>query len=197
MTPTRLALGAFGSAVAILLAIGLVQLARGPAATANLSTLTAAQIRAGLIGSPPRLAALHAQADQLLGGGDQALHALLATLRGEPVVINKWVSWCAPCRAEFAAFQHASVNLGRRVAFIGIDSTESSRTDGEVFLDSHPVGYPSYYDHSGALGEQITDSSFMPVTVFYNRAGQRYIHQGPYPSLEKLEADIERYALPS
>lgn len=199
MTPKRLWIGALGSAMAILLAIGLVQLLLGPSpdSTTNLRVLTPAQIRQGLVGSPTPLAALHAQADQLLDGGARALHARLATLRGEPVVINKWVSWCGPCQAEFPAFQHASVNLGRRVAFIGIDSEESSRADGETFLRSHPVGYPSYYDHSGALGEQITDSSFMPVTVFYDSSGQRYIHQGQYPSLEKLEADIERYALRS
>ncbi len=197
MRAKRLALGVFGSAVVVLLAVGLVQLASGPASGTNLSALTAAQIRARLIGSPPALAALHAQAGELLDGGSQALHARLAELRGEALVVNKWASWCGPCQSEFAAFQHASVDLGRRVAFIGIDSQESSRADGEAFLRSHPVGYPSYYDHSGALGEQITDSSFMPVTVFYDRAGHRYIHQGPYLSLEKLEADIERYALPS
>ena len=58
-----------------------------------------------------------------------------------------------------------------------------------------PVAYPSYYDQSARLGEAITDSSFTPVTVFYNRAGQQYIHQGPYPSLAKLQRDIQRYAL--
>ena len=41
----------------------------------------------------------------------------------------------------------------------------------------------------------ITDSSFTPVTVFYDRAGGRYIRQGPYLSVAKLEADVRRYAL--
>ena len=58
-----------------------------------------------------------------------------------------------------------------------------------------PVGYPSYYDQSGRLGAAIADSSFTPVTVFYDRAGHQYIHQGPYPSAAKLEADVRRYAL--
>ena len=57
------------------------------------------------------------------------------------------------------------------------------------------MGYPSYYDRSGHPGEEITDSSFTPVTVFYDRAGREFIHQGAYPSLAKLERDISRYAL--
>jgi hypothetical protein len=33
------------------------------------------------------------------------------------------------------------------------------------------------------------------VTVFYDRRGRQYIHQGPYPSVTKLERDVARYAL--
>jgi cytochrome c biogenesis protein CcmG/thiol:disulfide interchange protein DsbE len=123
------------------------------------------------------------------------MRARLATLRGWPVVVNKWASWCLPCRAEFAAFQAASLVQGRKVAFIGIDSGDTSRSDALAFLRAFPVSYPSYFDQSGELGATITDSTFTPVTVFYNRQGAQYIHQGPYPSEAKLEQDVRRYAL--
>jgi hypothetical protein len=100
-----------------------------------------------------------------------------------------------PCRAESGAFQRASLSQGREVAFIGIDSGDSSRASGLAFLKAFPVSYPSYYDHSGAAGTAITDSAFTPVTVFYNRRGKEYIRQGPYPSQAKLERDVRRYAL--
>jgi hypothetical protein len=87
------------------------------------------------------------------------------------------------------------VALGRRVAFVGIDSADTSRGAAESFLQSFPVSYPSYYDSSGAAGSALTDSTFTPVTVFYNSAGGQYIRQGPYPSQAKLEADVRRYAL--
>ena len=112
-------------------------------------------------------------------------------------MIDKWASWCVPCQSERAAFQQASTALGRSVAFLGIDSGDTSLADGRSFLRAAPVGYPSYYDQSGRLGTQIADSSFTPVTVFYDRAGHQYIHQGPYPSAAKLEADVRRYALDS
>ncbi len=41
----------------------------------------------------------------------------------------------------------------------------------------------------------ITDSTFTPVTVFFNRGGGEFIHQGPYLSVAKLEQDVRRYAL--
>jgi len=195
MTRTRWLLTIVALALVALLAVGLVELAGSPSEQNGGAILTPAQITARLAGSPAPLAALHTQADQILPGGAPALHARLAALRGYPLVINKWASWCGPCQAERLVFERASVALGRSVAFIGIDSADTSMSSAHAFLRAVPVAYPSYYDKSGRLGEATTDSSFTPVTVFYTRAGQQYIHQGPYPSLVKLERDIQRYAL--
>jgi len=196
MTPTRVLIAAVGVAVLALLVVGLVQLegsSSGPA-TAPLG-LTVAQMRSRLAGSPAPLAALHAQSDEILPGGLAAVRARLAQLHGRALVINKWASWCQPCRSEFAAFQRVSLALGREAAFIGIDSGDTSRADALAFLRSFPVSYPSYYDQSGQAGTAITDSTFTPVTVFYNSSGGEFIHQGPYPSAAKLEQDVRRYAL--
>ncbi len=194
MTPKSLSIAAVATAVLVLLVVGLLQL-RGTSQATAPSTLTLAQMRARLAGSPAPLTELHAQAGEILSGGLPALRARLAALRGTPVVINKWASWCEPCRAEFGVFQRVSVSRGREVAFIGIDSGDTSRVDALAFLRSFPVSYPSYYDQSGQAGAAITDSAFTPVTVFYNRRGGLFIHQGPYASVAKLEQDVRRYAL--
>jgi len=194
MTPKRLSLAAGGAALLALLVVGLIQLGSSSSTTPR-SKLTLAQMQASLAGAPAPLAALHAQAGQLLEGGAPALKARLAALRGRPIVINKWASWCIPCRSEFGAFQQASLALGREVAFIGIDSADTDRAAARSFLRSFPVSYPSYYDRSGSLGTKITDSAFTPVTVFFDRSGAGYIRQGPYPNRAKLEADVRRYAL--
>jgi cytochrome c biogenesis protein CcmG, thiol:disulfide interchange protein DsbE len=194
MTIKQLSLGAAGLAVLVLLVIGLTQVGGGAAGERPVR-LTPAQMRARLAGSPAPLAALHAQASALLAGGLPALRARLAQLRGRPVVINKWASWCAPCRAEFGVFQRVSLARGREVAFVGIDSGDTSRSSAAAFLRRFPVSYPSYYDESGGAGAAITDSTFTPVTVFYDRRGGQYIHQGPYASAADLERDVTRYAL--
>ena len=173
--------------------IGLVL--AGCGAQARSAAPAPARIAAAFEHSPPVLAALHAQADRLLGGGPSAFAARLRSLRGYPVVVNKWASWCVPCRSEFGAFQRASVAQGRQVAFIGLDSGDSSLRDARAFLRSFPVSYPSYYDKSGQAGAAITDSTFTPVTVFYDRSGREFIRQGPYPTSAKLEQDVRRYAL--
>lgn len=196
MTFKRLTIALAAAAVIALLAVGLVQLG-STASSVPTARLTATEIRARLSGAGEPLAALHAQADLILSGGLPALRARLASLRGTPLVINKWASTCEPCRGEAPIFQHVSVSRGREVAFVGIDSGDASRSEARAFLRSFPVGYPSYYDPTGQMGLAITDSDFTPVTVFFNRAGGEFIHQGPFPSVAKLEQDIDRYALDS
>ena len=110
-------------------------------------------------------------------------------------MINKWASWCGPCKNELSAFQRGSVLYGRRVAVLGLDSLDPNRAEAVLFMRSFPLSYPSYYDRSGQLGEQITDSPSMPVTVFMGRDGRKFIHQGQYPNVAKLEQDVQRYAL--
>jgi thiol-disulfide isomerase/thioredoxin len=196
MAARRTSIAVLGAGLLVLIVLGVIELAGSSTAPAPAPLkLTAAQMRARLAGSPPPLAELHAHAGELLAGGTSQLHARLAALRGHPVVINKWASWCAPCRAEFAAFQRASLAQGRQVAFIGIDSGDSSRADALAFLRSFPLSYPSYYDRSGRLGVAVTYSTFTPVTVFYDRRGAQFIHQGPYLSQARLEQDVRRYAL--
>jgi cytochrome c biogenesis protein CcmG, thiol:disulfide interchange protein DsbE len=195
MMSKRVLIAAGGAALIVLLVVGLVQLAGSSSAPTSPSKLTLAQMRARLSGSPAPLAALHAQAGELLPGGLHAVEGRLSALRGYAVVVNKWASWCVPCRSERGAFQRASLAQGRQVAFIGIDSADTSRADALAFIGAAPVSYPSYYDKSGAVGSKITDSTFTPVTVFLDPSGRQYIHQGPYPNQAKLERDVRRYAL--
>jgi cytochrome c biogenesis protein CcmG, thiol:disulfide interchange protein DsbE len=193
MTPRRVSIAVAAAAVLVLLAVGLVQLSSS-SSRALPSRLTLAQMRERLTASPPMLAALHAQASEIIAGGLPALRRRLAGLRGTPVVINKWASWCEPCRAEFGVFQRVSVSRGREVAFLGIDS-EDTDAHARAFLRSFPLSYPSFSDPHGQAGASVTGSAFTPVTVFINRSGGRFIHQGPFPSVAKLEQAVRRYAL--
>jgi cytochrome c biogenesis protein CcmG/thiol:disulfide interchange protein DsbE len=149
-----------------------------------------------LAGSPPPLAALHAQADRLLPGGTEAYERRLAALRGYPVVTNVWASWCGPCRAEFPVLQKLAARYGKRVAFVGVNSQDSGDTAAS-FLAEAPVPYPSYTDPDRSIAESLKATG-LPDTAYYDRGGELvHLKIGPYAHGAELEADVRRYALES
>ena len=75
------------------------------------------------------------------------------SLRGYPVVVNVWASWCGPCRFEFPHFQRAAAAYGKRVAFLGIDSQDSDDA-AATFLREEPVPYPSYTDPDEEIADE-------------------------------------------
>jgi cytochrome c biogenesis protein CcmG/thiol:disulfide interchange protein DsbE len=148
-----------------------------------------------LTGSPAPLAALHRQGNRLVSGGKDAYEARLRRLRGYPVVVNVWASWCGPCRFELPLLQRAAARFGKRVAFVGIDS-EDEDAGARAFLDEAPVPYPSYTDPDKSLAESVGAKLGFPDTVFYDRGGEIvHLKQGPYHDQAELNADIERYGL--
>ncbi|HKG38696.1 MAG TPA: redoxin domain-containing protein [Conexibacter sp.] len=161
---------------------------------ADVSVPTPAQARAELAGSPAALAGLHRQAGQLLDGGLDAYRARLATLRGRPVVVNAWASWCGPCKFEMPYFTRAAVRFGRRVAFVGVNAGDAN-DDARKFLRRHWVPYPSYVDPDDKIAHEVGVRAGLPTTVFYGRDGEvAYVHQGQYRDEAALVADVKRYA---
>lgn len=157
-------------------------------------SVSPAQTRAALSGSPPPLAAVHAQANVLLDGAVAALKRRLINLRGHPVVVNAWASWCPPCRREFPVFQSVSLKLGRQTAFLGVDTMDSTDR-ARAFLAKYPVSYPSYKDPKGTTVRLVSPTFAVPVTAFYTPAGTLgYLHLGPYSSDAQLAGDVRRYA---
>ena len=170
-------------------------LAAGCGAAEPKSAAPPAQTAAkALAGSPPALARLHRQANQLLGGEADAFKARLRELRGHPVVVNKWASWCPPCRGEFPFFQRESIKRGRTVAFIGVDGNDND-DDARTFLSRFPVSYPSYKDPQLGIAAVFHGVQAFPTTAFYDSRGRlAYLHQGGYASESTLSGDIGRYA---
>jgi cytochrome c biogenesis protein CcmG, thiol:disulfide interchange protein DsbE len=150
--------------------------------------------RAALKGSPAPLAAVHAQANELLDGGPEGFRKRLAELKGYPVVVNKWGSWCGPCREEIPYFQRQAVRYGKKVAFLGVDVQES-KPEGRELLEEFPVSYPSYWDPRLTISAVFNGVAATPATAFYDSKGElAYLKQGPYLSDRDLAEDIRRYA---
>ena len=179
----------------VALVVVAVVVAHPKSSTPRSANLSKSTVSSALAGSPAVLASLHAQGSQLLSGGPRAFQARLKSLRGYPVVINKWASWCVPCQTEFPAYQRASVALGRKVAFIGIDGKDKDPA-AAAFLRRFPVSYPSYTDPDETIARAVQAATYYPQTVYINRQGKEvYDHAGPYETAGALERDIRRYAL--
>ncbi len=147
-----------------------------------------------LAGAPPPLARLYEQPNQLLPGGADAFTRRLADLRGYPVVVNKWASWCGPCREETPWFQRLSARLGKRIAFLGVDSQDNGDAATE-FLREFPLPYPSYTDPGREIAQAMEATIGFPATAFYDSSGKlTHVQQGQYASIDALRTDIERYA---
>jgi cytochrome c biogenesis protein CcmG/thiol:disulfide interchange protein DsbE len=190
----RLALGLGGIALVVVLALGISQAAKDTKTPPKATTLSAREISARLDGAPPELAALHRQANQILPGARKGLNARLAALKGHPTVVNIWAAWCGPCRAEMPVMQRVSLDMGKQVAFVGVD-LKDNRAAATTFLRKTPVTYPSYDDPSGQVynAEKLVG---VPSTLFFDRSGkQTFVHQGPYFQRADLVDDIRKYAL--
>jgi cytochrome c biogenesis protein CcmG, thiol:disulfide interchange protein DsbE len=95
----------------------------------------------------------------------------LASLRGKPVVLNFWASWCVPCKGEAKLLESTWHQYRTRgVVFIGVDYHDVT-SDARTFLQRHGVTYPTVRDGSGKIADRYGVSA-VPETYFIDRRGR-------------------------
>ena len=181
-------------ALGAVLVIGLSQAGGGSDPDgAGTASFDLEQAKRDLAGAPAPLAALHEQSNTILDGGADAFEQRLQALEGRPAVVNKWASWCGPCRAEFPIFQQVATDRGKEVAFVGVNAADK-RPAAEKFLADRPLPYPSYEDPDEEIAQTLKAAKYFPMTVFVDRRGEvEFVKAGEYTSAAELEADIDRY----
>jgi cytochrome c biogenesis protein CcmG/thiol:disulfide interchange protein DsbE len=146
-----------------------------------------------LSSAPAPLNTLYSQANTLIGGGETAFDQRIAELKGTPVIVNKWASWCGPCQAEFPVFQEAARTHGKEIAFVGLNAHDKDPA-AEKFLSTRPLPFPSYTDPKDEVARKQEIAVGFPMTKFIGRDGKTaYIHTGPYTDEKQLTEDIDRY----
>jgi cytochrome c biogenesis protein CcmG/thiol:disulfide interchange protein DsbE len=93
----------------------------------------------------------------------------LATLRGQPVVVNFWATWCEPCQQEAPLLSAAWQRYHTRITFVGV-AFDTQQADGTQFMRRYGIRYPC-----GAGDGAVLATAFgipgLPDTIFVDRHG--------------------------
>jgi cytochrome c biogenesis protein CcmG/thiol:disulfide interchange protein DsbE len=116
----------------------------------------------------------------------------LSTLRGMPLVINVWASWCPPCIAEMPILTSAAADLRGQVQFLGIDIQDQDAAALEM-LTAFGADFPSVVDQPGEI-RGLMGISGPPVTFFVNEQGVIMgRHDGALPSTDYFNELLDQY----
>jgi cytochrome c biogenesis protein CcmG/thiol:disulfide interchange protein DsbE len=95
----------------------------------------------------------------------------LSELKGRPVVLNFWASWCIPCRDEAPALQRAWEKYqDRGVLILGVDYVDTD-PDAKKFIAEFQQTYPNGAD-VGTKISQAYKISGVPETYFIGKDGK-------------------------
>ena len=110
-------------------------------------------------------------APDIVGTGLDGAPVSLASLRGHPVVVNFWASWCIPCRNEFPLFEQRLAKLGSSdgLVLLGVLYKDDS-TSAKRFADDFKATWQSVPDADGSLASAYRVVA-PPQTYFIDRAG--------------------------
>ena len=103
-----------------------------------------------------------------------------AELRGTPIVLNFYASWCTVCDRELPDFQRVSERLAGRVQLLGANPQSNDTDSAQAqMIDRSTVTYPTFADPSDELLRQFNTTGGLPTTVFIDAQGiVRKVHNG-------------------
>ena len=93
----------------------------------------------------------------------------LEDLRGKPVVLNFWASWCDPCRDEMPMLVRADARLGDRIQIVGVNARDG-KSNALAFLDEFDVRYPNVRDETARIYDAYGLTG-QPETFFIDSEG--------------------------
>lgn len=116
----------------------------------------------------------------------------LAAVRGAPLIVNVWASWCPPCIAEMPILASAASDLRGQVRFLGVDIQDQDARALEM-LTAFGADFPSVVDETGQI-RGLLGISGPPVTFFVDERGVIVgRHDGVLPSTEYFNALVNEY----
>ncbi len=97
----------------------------------------------------------------------------LSDMKGTPVVLNFWASWCPPCKSEMPDFDEICKEFEGRVIFMMVNLTDGqseTQESAQAFIDSMGYTFPVYFDKDSDAAYKYGIQS-IPTTCFIDADG--------------------------
>lgn len=118
----------------------------------------------------------------------------LDSLKGKPIVLNFWASWCGYCVQEMPDFDAVYKELGGEVTFVMLNVTDGvreTREKGEKHYAEKGYTFPVYFDDRGTQGTNTYGVTGFPTTYFIDRNGNLAAYAGGMIDEEALRRGIQ------
>lgn len=98
----------------------------------------------------------------------------LTDFRGQPVLINFWATWCAPCRLEMPSLVQAyEAHKADGFVILAVNLTaQDSIADVQAFVEEFKMTFPVLLDETGEVADILYQLRGLPTSVFVDRDGR-------------------------
>jgi thiol-disulfide isomerase/thioredoxin len=95
-------------------------------------------------------------------------------LKGRPVLIVFWATWCSRCVEEVAVLKEIRSEYGDQIELIGVNLDGSERPAVAAFLQRHRIDWPQIHEGRGMNGRlaRLFKVPHLPFSVLYGADGQ-------------------------
>lgn len=117
----------------------------------------------------------------------------LSEMKGKPIVLNFWASWCYYCTVEMPDFEEMYKKHGEEVQFMMVDLTDGRRETLDIakkHISDNGFTFPVYFDTSSEAAKAYSISG-IPATYFIGAEGNLIAYANGMIDMESLKKGIE------
>ena len=97
----------------------------------------------------------------------------LADLKGTPVLLNLWATWCAPCRVEMPLLDELASVMGDDLKVLTVSQDmRGAEVVAPFFAQNNFENLEPWLDPEADLAVQFTQSGLMPTTILFDEEGK-------------------------
>ncbi len=96
----------------------------------------------------------------------------LAALRGRPVLLSFWASWCEPCEHEAPVLERFARSLHGKATLVGVNWEDLSLANARKFIRTYGWTFPNLRDPDGNVGRDYGMTGGPPVTFVIDSTGR-------------------------